>query len=243
MRNAWTAIGLLTLSGTAASGAIIDLTTGQFGTANGARFERADFRPAGTGVINSFVRISANEAVVRGYNTSGRPLAFHENTSPQFTRDLTFGAVPTIKVDGVVYKEFMLDINQQAAEPLLSLDQVQIYASETGGQTTSNVSSLGALVFDIDAGGDNWVKLDYNLGTGSGQGDMRLLVPVSAFGTATAGTFIYLYSVFGENHANNDGYEEWAVFDSSVVPLPPAVFVGLSGLFMAGIVRRLRAHR
>src|SRR5262245_39962819 len=88
----------------AASASIVDLTNpGSFGVVNGARFETADFRPAGTGVLNSFVRIQQN-GTEQGYNTSGRPVAFDEKTDPNFTRNLTFGEIPTMTVNGVDYK-------------------------------------------------------------------------------------------------------------------------------------------
>ena len=242
MTRSWTGIGLFALAalGGTASGDIVDLVNNQFGFINTARFERADFRPAGTGFINSFVRISGNTAVVQGYNTSGRPVGFNENNSPQFTRDITFGMVPQIVVDNVTYLEFFLDINQQSANPLLSLDDVQIYTSSTPGQNTTNLASLGTLVYEMDARADNWVNMDYNLNSGGGQGDMRMLVPASLFGNTAGNTFLYLYSRFGENHSNNDGFEEWAIREGSpIIPLPPAALIGCVGLLSAGIARRV----
>jgi len=224
-----------------AQAAPLDLTQPMsFGFIGSTRFETVDFRSAGTGVIDSFVRIQRSETE-QGYNTSGRPVRFDENTSPNFTRDLTFGEIPTRVVEGVSYKEFMLDINQTNANPLLSLDQVKIYTSSTGGQTQANPDNLGALVYSMDAGGDNWVKMDYSLASGSGQGDIRMLVPVTAFGAANSGTFIYLYSFFGTNIATNDGFEEWAVqTDNLVVPMPPAAVTGLASLIGLGAVRVVR---
>ncbi len=239
--KSWFAIGLSTLAAFAGSAAadVVDLTANTFGVLNGARFERADFRPAGSGYINSFVRVSSNKPIVQGYNTSGRPVAFDENTSPTFTRNITFGMIPQIVIDDVAYAEFFLDINQQSSSPFLSLDEVQIYTSNSQSLTTSNLASLGALVYDMDLPGDNHVKLDYNLNSGSGQGDMRLLVPAAAFGAAGPNTFVYLYSLFGENFENNDGYEEWAVREGMpIIPLPPAVLIGGVGLLGAGIARR-----
>jgi hypothetical protein len=234
----------LSMAGAGARGAVVDLTTSQTGTVNGALVQRADFRPAGSGFINSFVRVSSNQGTEQGYNTSGRPVAFDENTSPIFTRNLTYGNVPVVTSGGVQYKEFMLDINQQSANPLLSLDKIQIFTSAQGSQTTSNVSSLGQLRFDLDAGADNYIKLDYNLNSGSGQGDMFLLVPLSAFAGAADSDFLYLFSRFGDHNANNDGYEEWAVREPGpAVPLPPAALAGLSCLGALGAVRALRRGR
>jgi len=220
------------------SSAIVDLTTNQTGTLNGALFQRADFRPAGTGVINSFVRLQTNDPVEQGYNTSGRPVAFDENTSPQFTRNITYGQVPTVTFNGTAYKEFILDINQTDSSPLLSLDQIKVFTSPTGSQTTADVNSLGTLRYDLDAGEDSYVKLDYSLDSGSGQGDMLLLVPVSAFGDTGADQFVYLFSRFGDHNANNDGFEEWAIREA--IPLPQAAWMGLIGLAAVGVRYGLR---
>lgn len=241
MAKSWAGIGLSTLAAFAASAAadVVDLTANTFGVLNGARFERADFRPAGSGFINSFVRVSSNKPIVQGYNTSGRPVAFDENTSPTFTRNITFGMIPQVVVEGVTYAEFFLDINQQSTNPFLSLDEVQIYTSAAGSQTTSTLTNLGSLVYDMDLPGDNHVKIDYNLNSGSGQGDLRLLVPAAAFGAAGPNTFVYLYSLFGENFENNDGYEEWAVREGMpIIPLPPSAVLGGIGLVGAAVARR-----
>jgi hypothetical protein len=240
------ALALCAACGSATAQTVIDLTQPlSQGTVGGTIFETFDFRTAGTGSINSFVRLQ-NNGTQEGYNTSGRPLTNwpNVNTSPNFTRDLTYGEIPSYVIDGIEYKEFLLDINQLSASPLLSLDQVQIYASSIGGQTTSNLASLGTLVYDLDATGDHYIKLDYSLGTGSGQGDMRMFVPVSNFGNATAGTFIYLYSRFGDNHASNDGFEEWAVRDGGpIIPLPASVWAGGASLLGLGLIRTIRRNR
>jgi hypothetical protein len=65
------------------------------------------------------------------------------------------------------------------------------------------------LVYRLDAGGDNWIKLDAGLvAPGSGQGDMLANIPNSLF--SGPGQYVYLYSKFGVNYANNAGFEEWA---------------------------------
>jgi hypothetical protein len=214
------------------------------GSFGGALFETVDFRSAGTGIINSFVRIQ-RAGVQQGYNTSGRPTAFDENTSGNFTRNLTFGEIPTRSIDGTDYKEFMLDINQTSANSHISLDQVKIYTSLVGSQTTSTIDNLGNLVYEMDTVTDNnWVHLDYALNAGSGQGDMRMLVPVSAFGNITSETFIYLYSLFGDNYVANDGFEEWAVqTDNIVVPLPSANAMGICGLAGVGVLSAWKRRR
>ena len=157
----------------------------------GEIFRENDIGPTGSGVLQPFVRLGAS-GIEQGYNTTGRPVPFDEDTSP-FTHDLLLSAVPIFNVNGTLYREFVLDINESSggSNALLSLDVVQIYLSNTPSQTTTTVSSLGSPVYDLDAGGiDRFVKLDYSLNSGSGSGDMRLFVPDSLFSTSY--TYVYL---------------------------------------------------
>ena len=197
----------------------VDLTThGSIGTIDGAIFSQCDAQPTGTGFIDSFVRLQAKGAGAQaqeGFNTDARPLQFDENKSPQFTRSLRLSDVPEVEINGVRFREFLLDINQKASQPLLSLDGLRIYLGAAGNLTGLNKSTgqLAGLtaVFDMDASGDHWVKLNSRLNQGSGKGDMVLLVPSSSFAGAGADAFVYLYSRFGDNLMPNAGFEEWAV--------------------------------
>src|SRR4051794_10651352 len=61
------------LAASSAQGATVyDLTAGGSATINGATYSTGVFQPAGTGVIDSFVRIQGNGNVVQGYNTGDR---------------------------------------------------------------------------------------------------------------------------------------------------------------------------
>jgi hypothetical protein len=237
-------VALLALCAGAANADVVNLTQPMSaGVIGGTRFETSDFRTGGTGAIDSFVRIqAANQTVVQGYNTSG--IRRFDELGGNFTRDLTFGEIPTRVIDGIEYKEFILDINQLANSPELSLDEVQIYTNNTAftNNTPTNPSQLGSLVYDLDGINDSWIHMNYLLATGSGQGDMVMFVPVSYFGNATANTFVYLYSLFGQNLGNNDGFEEWAVREGggAVVPLPPAAMAGGASLLGLALVRTIR---
>ncbi len=219
-----------------------DLTNGGSVTINNAQFVTVDQQPTGSGVIHSFVRVSAaNQGVVEGYNTDGRPLQFDENNSPSFTRSQKLNDLKIVTKNGQDYYQFLLDINQESARPLLTLNELEIYLgnapdllsyspNHSAGGTGFGASS--SLVYDLDDGTDNAIDLNYNLNSGSGSGDMWAYIPKANFDAAHAGNnddFVYLYSKFGIPHANNDGYEEWSGVEgpNNTVPEPSALLVVL----------------
>ena len=200
---------------------LLDLTAhGAVAATDGFIARQVDAQPTGTGVINSFVRIqgaASGGGPEQGYNTTARPLQFDENKSPQFTRGLTLGQVPVVVVNGVAYREFLLDINQKSSSPRLSVDEVRVFLGDrsdlTGYDTASRTLAGRSAVFDLDANGDVSLMLDARLSSGSGSGDMTLLIPDAAFAGADPNTAVYLYSKMGgvAGATANGGFEEWAV--------------------------------
>ena len=199
----------------------LDLTTaGAYGEVNTALFHQTNAQPTGTGVISSFVRLQGT-GLERGYNTDARALQFNENSSPRFTRSLRLNDVPVVLVDGVAYRQFLLDINQTSSSPLLSLDELKIFLGGSGGLTgydltTGKLAGLNA-VYNLDSGDDHSVLLNYSLNHGSGSGDMTVLIPDRLFASAYGNPNVYLYSTFGQNAAANSGFEEWAVLPNTDV--------------------------
>jgi hypothetical protein len=224
------------LAGASAQALEYDLTTPTTVTVNGAIFTTTLQQSTGTGVIDPFVRVQDN-GVADGYNASARPVMADVNTSPQFTKDLLLSAVPIVNISGINYYEFLLDINQTAANPLLSLDKIQIYTRATALTDANDLTDLtgsSTLRYDLDFGTDNYLKLNYLLNEGSGSGDMLAYIPVSLFGANT--DYLYLYSSFGETSPfiENDGFEEWAIQTPSTPPPPTNVPEGGATVLLLG---------
>lgn len=206
-------LAIIAASGTTASAASLDLTSGGSGTINGARFITTDQQPTGSGVIQPFVRLQDPNSPAEGYNANARPVMDDVNTSPSFTHDLLLSAVPVVQLSGISYYEFLLDINQTNANPLLSLDKLQIYTRSTALTQADDLTDLtgsSTLRYDLDFGADNEVLLNYSLNSGSGSGDLLAYIPYILFGSSSQ--FVYLYSMFGskDGYTENDGFEEWA---------------------------------
>lgn len=160
---------------------------------------------SGTGVYHSFVRVSSNGVSEQGYNTSGRPLQYDENSSPSFTKDLPLNRVPLVQcgafAPGEFCREFDADINQTAGATsgLLDLLRVRLFISTLAGLNANSSpkpdpdddnfgqsAASTSLVWDLDGGvlGDVYARFNYNLNPGSGKGDVVLLVPISKFPAA-----------------------------------------------------------
>src|SRR5262245_21467816 len=243
-------------------------------TFNSGVFNVVGPHPTGTGAIDSFLRVQ-QKGSEEGFNTGARPMlcdgrTCDDKTDPNFTRNLLSSSVPIVTIGGQEYRAFYLDINEPAsAGPnYLTLDQVEIYVSNTASLNTHTSTGGGSLtgatkVYDMESGGnDNFVILDYLLvGGGSGSGDMVLYVPNSA--AFSTNQYVYLYSEFGcggtftaslscgngsnTKYASQAGFEEWWVPGSNTTtqtshaPEPASLVLCGSGFLL--IANRYRRRR
>src|SRR3982074_332921 len=189
----------------------LDLTLADsWGTIGDVVFETPQAEPPDAGNFYAFEQIQRN-GVEQGYNTDGAK-QFDTKTSANFNHSILLAQVPIVigdgthgTVDGVAYRQFLLDINEPngGTKSFLSFDKLQIWQEESGGLTgfTPGAGFSGThtnnLVYDLDAGGDKWIGLDGGLSRGSGRSDLAVLVPDTLFVNDGTDRFVYLYSEFG----------------------------------------------
>jgi hypothetical protein len=229
-------------------GAVYDLTTQSavaVQTSYGTAIFTTDYtQPAGTGIFDPFLSIQAN-GTEEGYNTSAG--VFDTKREPQWNHELTVGDLEQTRttINGVDYYSFTLDINEPNAgeKSLISLDALQIYASDKTGARTQNLSQLGTKVFDLDLPTNNYILYD-DANSGSGQADIAFFIPVSAFAGLSADTIIYMYQHFGsyysaEGTATTQGGFEETRLAINVTPIPePSALLPLAGVLGFALTSR-----
>lgn len=214
-------------------------------------FVWTDAQPTGTGFIDSFVQVQAqgNATTELGYNTTVNNV-FDNGSTDQFNHELLVSDVPIVNIDGVDYRQFLLDINESLGQDgeFISLDDVQLFLSNTPNQSvetfTGGVLDLQDATLIYQFGADDRVELNAALNSGSGSGDMFMYIPDSLFVGGLQ--FVYLHSSFGDPNGVDAGFEEWAVVrrDGDVIPEPASLSLlglGLAVMSVQQIRRRRRA--
>jgi uncharacterized repeat protein (TIGR01451 family) len=193
-----------------------------FGTIDGVVFETDLFQPASPPNFFTFEEVQHN-GFEQGYNTDGRTQFDTKNAHSVLLAQvpIVIGDGTSGTVDGMAYREFLLNINEPngGTKPFLSLDSLQVWQEEAGNLTnfTPGAGFAGShtnnLVYNLDAGGDNWVGLNDSLSHGNGQSDIAVLVPDSSFINDGTGRFVYLYSAFGAQPGwdAGGGFESWGL--------------------------------
>lgn len=195
----------------------IDLDVNDSAMVNGALWVKSTHNYAtGTGIFYSFVQMQKN-GVQKGYNTDYRPQQFDEKASANFNRAVGLSMVPIEMIEGVAYREFLLDVNQTAANPYLSLDKFQIWLTDnpeiTGYdlETYSFDTTEATKVYDLDEGNEEvYLKLDYRISSGSGRDNYRVYIPQENF-DGVDGEYVVIFAEHGNFFAANNGFEEWGV--------------------------------
>ncbi|MCA9949104.1 MAG: hypothetical protein KDE48_05625 [Anaerolineales bacterium] len=228
-----------------------DLTTvPSDATINGAIFQAiAPSDPTGSGGFDAFLRTQADVSE-KGYNNEMNNSDYEfDEVSGCCTHEITLAEIPEVlrQADGIKYRIFELDINETNSAPLITLDTVEIYEAADGnicgypfdGSATippcpAGTINTATMIYDMDAGENNFVVLDYDNNAGSGKRDLRLWVPDALFSqdpncdyqspdANLCTTYIVLYNEFGLDfdanaaspldtaHNTDDGFEEWGV--------------------------------
>jgi hypothetical protein len=217
-------------------------TTGNL-TLNGAYFEEFSLEGStGTGVFNPFLQVNKSglgggshpQSPVYGYNTDlsvpDFPVTFYI-TEPTYAVPLS--ELPRIQFNSVWYREFVLDSNQDKGgggqNRLLTWDELRIYQTNTNMINYTTLSGLTP-IWDLDSGQDRDILFDGQYAAGSGQGDMRILIPDSLFSLSYE--YVIAWVSFGgyntdpgnnatavvSTHPNNDGFEEFGYIVYPPVP-------------------------
>jgi hypothetical protein len=212
-------LGLL-LATPPAPAALITLGTnpGDSATVNGAVFTVSNAQSAGTGLIDSFLRIQ-NDGTEKGYNT-GTPRNSFPSGFPDFnqkkgnfTYDIQLGTVP--KTTDGNYRRILLDINEPGgSQATLDLERLLVFV---GGGPNAFINGdesqlvddgpLGSLVFDLDSNGDQTVRFT-DVFAGSGQFDAAIDIPESLFTGKNASEVFRIFAQFSNAEG---GFEEFAV--------------------------------
>lgn len=229
------------LLATGAHATVVDLTTSlnASGSINGALFFASDQQPAGTGFIDSFLRVQASPTE-QGYNTDGG-FPFDDKNPHNFQHSVLLSSLAEFNLNGTEYFKFMLDANQSGAtNHTFTMTQLQFYTSNNGSQTTTTFNPdgtlpLGHLAYNMNPGGGTTNSV-ITTATGSGKFDAIVYVPVSNFNLSDKYVILYFAG------QGNGGFEEWTAA-TNVAPIPEATtlfpIVGLlAAVFSTQFVRR-----
>lgn len=220
LKLALTSLGLAVGLLSTAHATVLDLGTDGDGFINGAYFAVSSAHSVGTGVYNPFLTVQASPWE-QGYNSSTGN--FDTTREPQWNHEIQFSDLQVTTVNGMDYFGFSVDVNEPNGGPQagISLDGLRIFTSATLQNSTvvdGNgffVGSLGTLRYDLGA---NTVLYE-DQHSGSGTGDISVLIPVSAFAGTQPSDYIYMYQRWGNTDGSAGGFEETSLI-AGITPVP-----------------------
>ena len=234
------AAGMFLTMAQPASATEYDIRGGGIFTINGAKFEQFTTEGStGTGTFKPFLQVNQlgghPKSPVYGFCTDlalGYTVAFYA-TEPTYAP--TLAELPKVEVGGIDYIEFVCDNNQarNAESRQLTFDELKIYQTNNNLINYSTLSGLTP-IRDLDSAGDNDILFDAQFGSGSGSGDMKILIPLSLFSMSY--DYVIAWVSFGgynpdpgndstaveSAHPNDDGFEE---FGYLIYPTEPDTMV------------------
>jgi hypothetical protein len=181
--------------------------------------QNTTFGSAGTGTFNSFVRVQAspNED---GYNTNGT-LQF-DTKSGTWTHAIKISEIPVVSIGGTLYWELFADINDSNSTPLISLNDVEVWFTNSATLTNYPFTTPPAGVTVEKVYDFNGTVRINDVNQGSGRGDLRVRIPLTgitiptgcAYGDTGCTQYFLLYNQWGTtggNYTSDGGFEEWKV--------------------------------
>lgn len=204
----------------AAQATVVDLGTSGSGSINGAVFEVGSIHPAGTGVFEPFLTVQ-NNGFEQGYNSNTGN--FDTKREPQWNHEIRFSDLQQTTINGVAYFGFAVDVNEPngSSKAGISLDGLSLWTSATTQNSTSTDAngffngSLGTRRYDL--GANSVLYNDQH--NGSGESDINIYIPVTAFAGTKANDFVYMYQRWGNTDTTEGGFEETALIQG-ITPVP-----------------------
>jgi len=226
------------------------------GTINEGVFRVNPLAPTGTGNLQSFLSIQGDKTgIEQGWNFEVAEVMDTKRV-PQFTHNILLGDIPIYVLDGIRYFEYYLDVNEPSgSKTYLSLDSFELYVNPTAHTTNPPYPNLGSLRYDMDAGdAGNTVLMDAGtVGSGSGSGDIQILIPESLFLDAgdDPEDYVYAYVAFGGYSDPEDprsfiaesGFEELAVQEDAPHTFGASDFGDLPDTYKTTIANDGAVHR
>lgn len=212
---------------------------------NGALFN-FDNISSGSGTYTDMFRVHAN-GTEQGYNYDGASTVPLDQVSGVGLPHQLLTSIPVVTINGTQYMRLNFDANNAVN---LTLTDFRMYVNTSGSPvlvtSTSNLSNLGTLIYDFNAGGANTLAMSA-FTSGSSTDDMSINIPLSlvlgqGFDLSTAN--VYFYASFTNA---NSGFEEFAIDKSqpttvgavsSLLPEAQPVWGGgaMAALGLAGVV-------